>query len=177
MACPHVSGVAALGLSYAAKLRKHFKADEFKALLYETATPIDQYMSGTKQYKKYVADLFDSAPMMSFDISEFKGGMGHGQVNAYALLKAVEDAGVDMTFPNLYVAVGGQTTVLPSMYMDGSSFTVTVSDGSVARAEIIDGKMIVKGLKAGQTEASVTGSRTDRFVITVRESAGSNGWL
>ena len=177
MACPHVSGVAALGLSYAAKLRKHFKADEFKALLYETATPIDQYMSGTKQYKKYVADLFDSAPMMSFDISEFKGGMGHGQVNAYALLKAVEDAGVDMTFPNLYVAVGGQTTVLPSMYMDGSSFTVTVSDGSVASAEIIDGKMIVKGLKAGQTEASVTGSRTDRFVITVRESAGSNGWL
>ena len=177
MACPHVSGVAALGLSYAAKLRKHFKADEFKALLYQTATPIDQYMSGTKQYKKYVADLFDSAPMMSFDIGEFKGGMGHGQVNAYALLKAVEGAGVDMTFPNLYVAVGGQTTVLPSMYMDGGSFTVTVSDVSVASAEIIDGKMVVKGLKTGQTEASVTGSRTDRFVITVRESAGSNGWL
>ena len=46
MACPHVSGVAALGLSYAAKLRRHFTADEFKALLYETTTPIDDYMSG-----------------------------------------------------------------------------------------------------------------------------------
>ena len=34
MACPHVSGVAALGLSYAAQLRRHFTADEFKALLY-----------------------------------------------------------------------------------------------------------------------------------------------
>ena len=177
MACPHVSGVAALGLSYAAKLRKHFKAEEFIAMLYDSATPIDQYMTGTKQYKKYVIDLFESAPMMSLDMSAFRGKMGSGQVNAYGLLKAIEGSGVDMTFPNLYVAVGGQTTAVPSMYMDGSSFTVTVNDSSVATAQIVDGKMIVKGLKAGQTEASVTGSRTDKFVITVREGANGNGWL
>ena len=128
MACPHVSGVAALGLSYAAKLRKHFKAEEFIAMLYDSATPIDQYMTGTKQYKKYVIDLFESAPMMSLDMNAFRGKMGSGQVNAYGLLKAIEGSGVDMTFPNLYVAVGGQTTAVPSMYMDGNSFTVTVND-------------------------------------------------
>lgn len=177
MACPHVSGVAALGLSYAAKLRKHFKAEEFIAMLYDSATPIDQYMTGTKLYKKYVIDLFESAPMMSLDMNAFRGKMGSGQVNAYGLLKAIEGSGVDMTFPNLYVAAGGQTTAVPSMYMDGSSFTVTVNDSSVATAQIVDGKMIVKGLKAGQTEASVTGSRTDKFVITVREGANGNGWL
>ena len=177
MACPHVSGVAALGLSYAAKLRKHFKAEEFIAMLYDSATPIDQYMTGTKQYKKYVIDLFESAPMMSLDMNAFRGKMGSGQVNAYGLLKAIEGSGVDMTFPNLYVAVGGQTTAVPSMYMDGNSFTVTVNDSSVATAQIVDGKMIVKGLKAGQTEASVIGSRTDKFVITVREGANGNGWL
>ena len=177
MACPHVSGVAALGLSYAAQLRKHFKAEEFRAMLYETATPIDSYMSGIKQYKKYVIDLFESAPMMSINMNDFRGKMGHGQINAHALLKAVEGSGVDMTFPNLYVAEGGQTVAVPSMYMDGSSFTVSVSDTSVATAQIVDGKMIVKGLKAGQTEASVTGSRTDKFIITVRQSANGNGWL
>ena len=177
MACPHVSGVAALGLSYAAKLRKHFKAEEFKAMLYETASPIDDYMTGKKLYRKFVLDLEGSSPMMSINMNDFRGGMGYGQINAYALLKAVEGSGVDMTFPNLYVAVGGQTTAVPSMYMDGSSFSVTVSDTSVATAEIVDGKMIVKGLKAGQTEASVTGVRTDRFIITVRESASGNGWL
>lgn len=177
MACPHVSGVAALGLSYAAKLRKHFKAEELIAMLYDSATPIDQYMTGTKQYKKYVIDLFESAPMMSLDMNAFRGKMGSGQVNAYGLLKAIEGSGVDMTFPNLYVAVGGQTTAVPSMYMDGNSFTVTVNDSSVATAQIVDGKMIVKGLKAGQAEASVTGSRTDKFVITVREGANGNGWL
>ena len=177
MACPHVSGVAALGLSYAAKLRRHFTAEEFKALLYETATPIDRYMTGIKQYKKYVADLEGSSPMMSFDMAAFKGGMGHGQVNAYALLKAIEGSGVEMTFPNLYVAAGGQVTADPSMYMDGTSFSVTVADQSVATASVEGGKIIVKGLKTGQTEATVTGSRTDRFVITVRETANGNGWL
>lgn len=177
MACPHVSGVAALGLSYAAQLRRHFTADEFKALLYETVTPIDSYLTGTKKYKRYVADLVDSSPVMSIDMADFKGGMGHGQVNAYKLLKAVEGAGVSMTFPNIFVAAGGQTTVLPSMYMEGTEFTVTVTDPTVATAEIKDGKMIIKGLKAGQTQASVTGSRTDSFVITVRESANGNGWL
>ena len=177
MACPHVSGVAALGLSYAAQLRRHFKAEDFIALMYETATPIDQYMTGIKQYKRYVADLLESSPMQSLDMKDFKGGMGAGQINAYALLKAIEGSGVEMTFPNLYVAVGGQTTVSPSMYMEGSSFTVSVSDSSVATAEVVDGMVVVKGLKAGQTTATITGSRTDKFVITVREKANGNGWL
>lgn len=178
MACPHVSGVAALGLSYAAQCRRHFTADEFKALLYETATPIDQYMTGSKQYKKYVIDLYESAPMQQINMNAFKGGMGSGQVNAYALLKAVGNAGVEMTFPNVFVDEGSEKTILPSIYMEGDSFTVSVTDASVATAVIRDGKMVVTGIKAGQTEASVTsGSRTDEFVITVRNGAESNGWL
>ena len=182
MACPHVSGVAALGLSYAAKLRKHFTAEEFKAMLYETATPIDSYFNGPKLYKRYVADLVDSSPMMQIDMNDFRGKMGHGQVNAYALLKAVEGSGVQMSFPNLYVAEGGQTTVVPAMYFvdgDGLTYTVTVADPSVATAEISEGKMVVKGLKAGQTAASVKASNgvTNDFVITVRSDAAGNGWL
>ena len=178
MACPHVSGVAALGLSYAAKLRRHFTAEEFIALMYETATPLDQYMTGIKQYKRYVADLLDSAPMHSLDMSDFKGGMGAGQINAYALLKAIEGSGVEMTFPNLYVAVGGQTTVAPTMYMDGLAFSVKIADTSVATAEMVEGKLIVKGLKAGQTQATITSVYgSHNFVITVREAANGNGWL
>jgi hypothetical protein len=134
-------------------------------------------MSGTKLYKKYIIDLEGSAPYMTLNMNNFRGGMGAGQINAYALLKAIEGSGVDMTFPNLFVPAGGQTMALPSRYMDGNSFSVSVSDTSIATAEIVDGKMIVRGHKAGQTEASVTGSRTDKFIITVRESANGNGWL
>lgn len=177
MACPHVSGVAALGLSYAAQLRRHFKAEDFKTLLYETATPIDSYMHGVKQYKKYVIDLYESAPMQQIDMGDFKGKMGSGQVNAYALLKAVEGSGVEMTFPNILVEEGAEVSVLPSVYMEGSSFTVTVADTSVAAAEMQGNVLKIKGVSAGQTEASVTGSRTDKFFITVRKGADSNGWL
>ena len=177
MACPHVSGVVALGLSYAAKLRRHFTADEFKSLLYETATPIDEYMDGTKLYKKYVIDLEESSPLMSFSKNEYKGKMGRGQVNAYALLKAIEGAGVEMTFPNIFLDIEAQKVVDPSMYMDGNSFTVKVDDESVATASVTNGKIIFTGVKEGQTEASITGSRTDKFVITVRNGAAGNGWL
>ena len=168
--------VFSIGL-VSAKLRKHFTAEEFKALLYETVVPIDSYMSGSKKYKRYVRDLEESSPMMQIDLNAFKGKMGYGQVNAYGLLKAIEGAGTEMTFPNLFVPVGGEVSVSPSMYMDGSSFSVTVKNQDVAEAVVKDGKVVVKGLKAGQTEASVTGSRTDNFVITVREGANGNGWL
>ena len=177
MACPHVSGVVALGLSYAANLRKHFTVEEFKSLLYDTVTPIDDYMSGTKKYKKYVIDLGESSPLMSFSKNAFRGQMGHGQVNAYKFLKAIEGAGVEMTFPNVFVSVDQQKTMDPSVYMDGTSFTAKVDDPSVASVEVKDGKLVVKGLKEGQTAASVTGSRTDEFVITVRSGAAGNGWL
>jgi len=177
MACPHVSGVVALGLSYASRLRRHFTTEEFKKLLYESATPVDAYMTGVKQYKKYVIDLFESAPMMSIDKGAFKGKMGHGQVNAYALLKAIEGAGVEMTFPNIFLDVDSVRTVDPSVYMDGTTYSVTVKDPSVASVEMKDGRLVVKGLKEGQTEAYITGSRTDTFVITVRKTAAGSGWL
>lgn len=177
MACPHVSGVAALGLSYALKLRKHFTAGEFKDLLYETAYPIDKYMSGNKQYRKYVIDLEGSSPMMQISLNDFNGKMGHGQVDAYALLKAIEGSGVDMTFPNVFVPLGKQVTMSPSVYMEGTSFTVDVTDESIATASLKDGKIIFTGLKEGQTEAVVKGARTDRFIITVRDGANGNGWL
>ena len=49
MACPHVSGVAALGLSYAVKQRRHFKADEFVKLLKESVKPVNSFYTGTKK--------------------------------------------------------------------------------------------------------------------------------
>ena len=178
MACPHVSGVVALGLSYAAKLKRHFTTEEFKSLLYDNVTDIDDYMAGTKLYKKYVIDLEESAPLMSFSKNAFKGKMGHGQVNAYKLLKAIEGAGVEMTFPNVFISVSEEKSFNISTYMDGTSFVPSVTDASVATVEVKDGKLIVKGLKEGQTSASLKGSnRTDEFVITVRAGAAGNGWL
>lgn len=181
MACPHVSGVAALGLSYAAKLRRHFTADEFKALLHETATPIDDYMSGMKLYYRYVADVGLNQPMQ-LNKSNYRGQMGAGQANAAKLLNAVAGNGTQVSFPNLYINLGGEVTAIPANYFLGGetmTYTVSISDTTVATASVEGRKLTVKGLRSGTTKASITssGNETHTFNITVRKVANDNGWL
>ena len=183
MACPHVSGVVALGLSYAAQLRRHVKAEEVKELLYSTARPIEPFWNTEtpKQFYKFVTDL-SQVHLSSMNLNNYKGKMGHGQVDAYAFLQAIAGAGSDMTFPNVYVAVGGTSTLVPSMYFkngDALTYTVTIENGSIASFESVNGKLVFKGLANGQTAASVKASNgeTASFVITVRNSAAGNGWL
>lgn len=181
MACPHVSGVAALGLSYAAQLRRHFTAAEYKALLYETTTPIDGYMKGKKLYYRYVADVGLSQPMQ-LTLSTYSKQMGVGQVNAARLLSTLDGKGIPMTFPNLYVALDTEQTAIPANYfVDGEqlTYTVTVDDTSVAQAVVEGQQLKVKGLKVGTTAASIRASngQTHAFNITVRKAANGNGWL
>ena len=183
MACPHVSGVVALGISYAAKLRKHFKADELKALLYETTRPIEQYwnVETPKQYYKFVTDLGD-VHLSNMDLRNYRGKMGEGQVDAYAFLNAIAGAGVDMTFPNVFVALDGQTVIAPAIYFENGvsqTYTVNISDGSVASCNADGKNLVFKGLKEGQTSATVKASngKSFDFIITVRKGAAGNGWL
>lgn len=183
MACPHVSGVVALGISYAAKLRKHFKADELKALLYETTRPIEQYwnVEAPKQYYKFVTDLGD-VHLSNMDLRNYRGKMGEGQVDAFAFLNAIAGAGVDMTFPNVFVALDGQTVIAPAIYFENGvsqTYTVNISDGSVASCNADGKNLVFKGLKEGQTSATVKASngKSFDFIITVRKGAAGNGWL
>ena len=183
MACPHVSGVVALGLSYAAKLHKHVKAEEVKDLLHSTAKPIEQYWNTTelKYFYKFVTDLSE-VHFSSMDLRNYKGKMGSGQVDAYAFLQAIAGAGVDMTFPNVYVAVGGSTTLAPAMYFNNSenaTFSVEIANSQIASCKAEGKTLKFTGLKEGQTTAAVKSSNgaSQSFTITVRNSANGNGWL
>ena len=181
MACPHVSGVAALGLSYAMQLRKHFTADEFKALLYETVTPIDEYLTGTKIYYRYVADV-GLNQKMQMSLGAYRNKMGAGQVNAERLLKAIEGSGRPIQFPNLYVALNGEISLIPGNYFkhgESLTYTVQLADSSIASFVMEGAKMKVAGLKEGATQGTITASdgTTQTFVVTVRKGANDNGWL
>ena len=179
MACPHISGVLALGISYAAQLNKHFAAAELQKLLVQSTVDIDSYFVGTKRYCRYVADIGTIQPMQ-LDMAQYRGGMG-GQVNATAFLAAIEGEGVDMRFPNIYVATEGQVAVLPARYFKGEnlSFTVTIADTAVATVEKSGSKLLFKGVKSGSTTATITASTgsSQSFTITVRRGANDNGWL
>ncbi|MBE6208435.1 MAG: peptidase S8 [Rikenellaceae bacterium] len=181
MACPHVSGVMALGISYAAEQRRHFKATELQQLLLDSATPIDAYQTGTKLYMRYTADLGPIRPMQ-LDLGNFRGGMGSGQVNAEAFLAAIDGKGIELQFPNIYVAMGGVVTVSPARYFKNGgqlTYQVTIADSSVAACRMANGILYFQGLAAGSTKASIhtSNGQSQEFVITVRRAAGGNGWL
>ncbi len=182
MACPHVSAVVALGLSYATKLRKHFKAKEIREMLQaaQNTTPIDGYMKGYKIYSRYVADMGPIQPMQ-LPLAPFKGEMGSGQVNATKFLAAIggEDVGVAMHFPNITIKVDGSVAVAPAMYFVGGeslTYKVAIADTSVATCEESGDKLLFKGLKSGVTTATIEANNGEKhsFNITVRKS---DGWL
>lgn len=182
MACPHVSGVVALGLSYATKLRKHFKAEEIRKMLCDAqnVTPIDDYMKGYKEYCRYVADIGPLQPMQ-LPLAPYRGQMGTGQVNASKFLAAIggEEAGVQMHFPNLVIKLEDSISINPAHYfVDGENLTymVTIEDNSVATHKTEGDKLVFSGLRVGATKASIKASNgeSQSFNITVRKS---DGWL
>lgn len=182
MACPHVSGVVALGLSYATKLRKHFKAEDIRKMLSDAqnVTPIDDYMKGYKNYYRYVTDIGVLQPMQ-MRLAPFKGEMGSGQVNASKFLAAIggEEAGVKMHFPNLVIKTEDTIAVNPSLYfVDGENLTyiVTIEDTHIATHKVEGANLVFSGLRVGSTKATIKASNgeTQNFTITVRKSSG---WL
>ena len=183
MACPHVSGVVALGLSYAAKLRKHVKAEDVKELLHSTARPIEPYwnMDTPKLFYKFVTDL-SQVHLSSMNLKDYRGKMGNGQVDTYAFLQAIAGAGVDMVFPNVYVAVNGSSTYVPSMYFkngENLTYSVSIDNAAVASCKSEGNRLVFTGLASGQTSAVITASdgTSMSFTVTVRNSAAGNGWL
>lgn len=184
MACPHVSGVVALGLSYAAKLRKHFTAAEFRKLLIENVSELDQYQTGNKNYYHYVSDLGKTYPRI-ITLSQYVGKVG-GLVNAEKFLAAIagDEAGTAVTFPNIYLGIGEENAVkeTPARYfVDGESltYTLTIDNTEVASGTIDGDQVVFTGLKEGVTAASIKASNgtEQKFNITVRKSANGNGWL
>ena len=180
MACPHVSGVVALGLSYAAQLHRHFKASEIIDLLCSTTVPVEPKWGDleTKKYYKYVTDLGMNY-LNSMNLNNYRGKMGFGQVNAYEFLKAIEGSGVEMTFPNVTVALGAESRLeLGTYFSQTDGIEVKLDDTGIAQASISAGRLTVKGLAEGQTSATVSGAgQSYRFVVTVRKNISDGGWL
>ncbi len=180
MACPHVSGVLALGLSYASQKGLHFTGDEVRALLYESATNIDEYMTGEKDYYRFIADV-GTTQLTTMSLSAYRGQMGAGLVNATRFLELIGGAGIPMEFPNLYISLGGSVTVDASLYFNrpASELNVTIENTSVASHSVDEkGRLVFSGLAVGMTEATISdGSTTYDIVITVRSKTNDDSWL
>ena len=178
MSCPHVSGVIALGLSYAVEQRRHFRAQEFIDLVYSTATDIDGYFAGEK--KSYYNHSSPGSAATKTDLSKYKGKMGR-LVNAGALLRAVENGGHDMKLPNVYLAPAENREIdLARFFVGGErlSYAAKVADAGIATVSVSGTVLTVKGVAEGFTTIDITvDGKVYTVTVTVRDGANSNGWM
>ena len=178
MACPHVSGVVALGLSYAAELRRHFTADEFVELLRETSDYIDGYFVGEKI--SYYNHSSPGSYATKTLLSQYKGKMGK-MVNAGKLLVAIENAGREMTLPNVYVAPGKCVVLdLAKFFVNGENlaYSASVADSNIATVAVNGTELAVNGVAEGFTTLTViAGDKSVTVAVTVRKGANNNGWM
>ena len=183
MACPHVSGVAALGLAYAAKTNRHYRAADFVALMKKSVKELDSHYGNGATKTYYMNHTTVGASPEIVQLSKYIGKMGAGLIDAAQLLNNIKNKKLssDMKLPNVYVGIEKTVSLNLAAYFAGQTegFSCSVANGSVASASV-DGKtLIVKGLAAGSTSLTVTaaGGTSQTVVVTVRKSAGNNGWM
>ena len=103
MACPHVSGVVALGISYAKKLGKKLTREEITSLLLTSVNDLDQYTVGTP----------------------YHNNMGTGALDAWKFLMAIEGT------PSYMAEVGKAVKIDLSKYCNAfDEYTISVDETS-----------------------------------------------
>lgn len=182
MACPHVSGVAALGLSYAVKQRRHFKASEFIELLKTSTKSLDSWYGNGKVKTYYRNHLSAGASPTRVELSKYIGKMGAGVVDAGMLLNNIEGSGSDMVVPNIYVAESATSTLdLAYYFVNGETltYTCTSSDPAIATVTVNGTLMKVSGVKTGAARivVKVSNGNEQAITVTVRKKANDNGWM
>lgn len=174
MACPHVSGVAALGLAYAKQQRRHFTWEEFKDLMYTTGRNIDVYFTGEKLF--YMRHNSAGATPLKMNLEDYKGKMGN-LVDAGALLKAIDGSGRDMRLPNLYLAPNESVTLELTYYNIEDAESVKVDNSEIAKAVLEGNTLTITAKSEGQTTLTIEAEKSYTATITVRKGANDNGWL
>lgn len=191
MACPHVSGVVALGMSYANKIGKKFTGDEFKALLYGSVNDVDHLLNMGKKTSR------DGS--FQIDLTKYRKRMGTGSVDAWKFLMNIEGT------PSLLVKTGEECQVDLAPYFGDGAGTMTftgvevddrekialgISETPKAKAGVLtikclkagSGKIRVKAIAGGGQIGGPTGTggtEITREVSIVSRGvfAPNNGWL
>ena len=138
MACPHVTGVLALGIAYAKKLGKKFTRDEMTSLLLTSVNDIDQYMESGSKYR---------------------GQMGTGSVDAWKFLMAIEGT------PSVMVKAGAESAIDLSDYCNPEgTYTLTIDEASrtslgiTGDPVVTEGKMKITCSAVGAGKITISGS-------------------
>jgi subtilisin family serine protease len=184
MACPHMSGVAALGLSYALDKGKKFTLDEFKSMLLTSVNDMETFLDGSKE---------------GLNLADYRKKMGTGSTDAYQLLMQIEGT------PCLRAKVGTKQVIALTKYFGGSASNLTYLSVEMTQADkdklgitdepsISYGKLSIHCKKPGVAKIKITAvgggenvgggntmggmEITKEFAIIARATNNKNGgWL
>ena len=192
MACPHVSGVAALGLAYAKRLGKTFTREEFTALLLASVNDIDSQLNSG--YKYLGLDPSTGAELDPRPYSSYQYKMGTGSIDAWRFMMNLEGT------PTLAVKVGIERSYNLDRYFGDASEYMTYESVEIDRESMAalgikrkprvengmlvinpgktgSGKITIKAIAGGD---SVAGSMQGDFtgngdIVTVPNYEGMGG--
>ena len=186
MACPHATGVAALGLSYAKKIGKRFTANEFRNKFLVSVNGMNSEMYSDPNYEKYIGQIgtgrIDAFKfLMNIDgidtcIPVPRGVKNHKiDVNKY-----IGDGNTDIEFIEIIISdadmqrLGMQSK--PRYSSTSNTFYITCEKTGSA---IVTVKMIAGGDVLGDGGEIQGGIEvTKKFALIVRDGFAENGgWL
>ena len=194
MACPHVSGVAALGLAYAKKLGKHYSREQFVSMILSSVNDLDGMLEGSKRSLRA-----DNGALMQMNLSNYRTYMGTGSIDAWRLLMQIEGT------PCIMAVAGEEQSLSLDEYFGGGADGLTylgvdISDADMAslgldaKPSIQDGKLLIHPMKFGSGKLTVravgggTNVGNDSInggqeiskeisIVTRGVAASNNGWL
>ena len=194
MATPHVTGCAALAISYAAKTGKKLTSAELKNLILTSVHDVNQYQTGTKSQFNYATGRYDQV-----DVSKYQGKLGTGYIDAHLLLMQMDstpclyfstgvqgqysldvyfgDGAKDLTYQGVEVSSDVKSTlgITTNPTISNGELKITCSKPGTGRIKV---KAIAGGNKVGGGN-SMGGMAIEReFEIVVRGAVATNGgWL
>ena len=159
MACPHVSGVVALGISYASQLGKTFTVREFKEMLLASANDFETRLASAQ--KDYAEGAVSRGYVTPVPLSNYRKQMGTGSIDAWRLMMKIEGT------PCLTAEAGENQWLDLSDYFGSASTNLTYlgveclgdGDEAVGLAEepyIRYGRLYIHPTKCGSAKFRVT---------------------
>ena len=163
-ACPHVSGVAALGMSYALKLGKNFTREQFVSMLLSSTNDMNSRLTGTKQTKKVNGSSYVDCTL---NLADYYGLMGTGSVDAWNFLMQIEGT------PSVVTKSGSQVEIPLKNYFGGHASDLTylgidVSSATKESLGINVGPILANGI------LKLTCTKVGSGKITIRAIAGGD---
>ena len=115
MACPHVTGIVALGIAYANQLGKSFTVKEFKDMIVTSANEFESRLDGKKEH--IPAGMADGAGTQ--DLGKYRNMMGTGSIDAWRFIMQIEGV------PCINAVIGKNQWLDVSNYFGTSSVNLT----------------------------------------------------